>query len=112
MQSSPIAAVSDVLDRHVPNTATDLLPTTDSDRRDLAETLATVPDPRRRRGVRHRFTPLLAAVTCAMLAGSRSFAAICRRSFESPHSCQRGFAPARRACGGVAAGEGSGRSRR
>jgi predicted transposase YbfD/YdcC len=76
MTSSPIAAVSDVLSGHVLNTATDLAPATERDRRDLAETLADVPDPRRRRGVRHRFTPLLAAVTCAMLAGSRSFAAI------------------------------------
>jgi predicted transposase YbfD/YdcC len=76
MTSSPIAAVSDVLSSHVLNTATDLVPATECDRRDLAETLAVVPDPRRRRGVRHPFTPLLAAVTCAMLAGSRSFAAI------------------------------------
>jgi hypothetical protein len=76
MTSSPIAAVFDVVSSHVLSTATDLAPTTDCDRRDLAETLAAVPDPRRRRGVRHPFTPLLAAVTCAMLAGSRSFAAI------------------------------------
>jgi predicted transposase YbfD/YdcC len=76
MQSSPIAAVSDVLNSHVLNTATELAATTECDRRELAETLAAVPDPRRRRGVRHPFTPLLAAVTCAMLAGSRSFVAI------------------------------------
>src|SRR5512146_3273251 len=76
MSSSPIAAVSDVLPSHVLNTADELAPTTECDRRDLAETLAAVPDPRRRRGVRHPFTPLLAAVTCAMLGGSRSFAAI------------------------------------
>jgi predicted transposase YbfD/YdcC len=76
MPSSPIAAVSDVLNSHVPHTATELVPSTECDRRDLADTLAAVPDPRRRRGVRHPFTPLLAAVTCAMLAGSRSFAAI------------------------------------
>src|SRR5512142_2172731 len=76
MTSSPSAAVSDVLNSHVPNTATELIPTTECDRRDLSEMLAAVPDPRRRRGVRHPFTPLLAAVTCAMLAGSRSFAAI------------------------------------
>lgn len=76
MSSSPIAAVSDVLSSHAEITATALAPATERDRRDLAETLAVVPDPRRRRGVRHPFTPLLAAVTCAMLAGSRSFAAI------------------------------------
>ena len=76
MSSSPIAAVSDVLSSHVPHTASDYVPATACDRRDLAETLASVPDPRRRRGVRHPFAPLLAAVTCAMLAGSRTFAAI------------------------------------
>lgn len=74
--SSPIAAVSDVLRNCVLNTATEPTPATECDRRNLAEALAAVPDPRRRRGVRHLFTPLLAAVTCAMLAGSRSFAAI------------------------------------
>lgn len=76
MTSSPIPAVSVVRSGHVLSTATDLVPATGGDRQDLAEALATVPDPRRRRGVRHPFTPLLAAVTCAMLAGSRSFAAI------------------------------------
>lgn len=75
MSSSPIAAVSDVLDSHAARTATDLVPT-ECARRDLAATLAAVPDPRKRRGVRHPFAPLLAAVTCAMFAGSRSFAAI------------------------------------
>jgi predicted transposase YbfD/YdcC len=73
-----------MLSGHVPNTATDLVPATECDRRDLAETLAVVPDPRRRRGVRHPFTPLLAAVTCAMFAGSRSFAAICEWIADLP----------------------------
>ncbi len=68
----PIAPVCDVLDSH----ATSLTPATDRDLRSLLEVLAGVPDPRRRRGVRHQFTPLLAAVVAAMLAGSRSFAAI------------------------------------
>lgn len=76
MSSSPITAMSDVLNSHAGITATALAPATACDRRNLAETLAAVPDPRRRRGVRHPFTPLLAAVTCAMLAGSRSFTAI------------------------------------
>lgn len=76
MPSSPIAAVSDVLDSHVLNTATDLVPATERHRRDLAEILGSVPDPRHRRGVRHRFTPLLTAITCAMLAGSPSLTAI------------------------------------
>ncbi|HET9656031.1 MAG TPA: transposase family protein [Kineosporiaceae bacterium] len=65
-----------MLHSHVLDTAGSLTPATERDRRSLAATLAVVPDPRRRRGVRHAFTPLLTAVICAMLAGSRSFAAI------------------------------------
>jgi predicted transposase YbfD/YdcC len=76
MSSSPIAAVSDALRSHVSNTTTEPGAVSDRDRRTLADVLATVPDPRRRRGVRHPFTPLLAATVCAMLAGSRSVAAI------------------------------------
>ena len=38
--------------------------------------LAAVPDPRRRRGVRHRLVAVLAVAVCAVLAGARSFAAI------------------------------------
>lgn len=76
MSSSPIAAVLD--DLTGPLTGADVapLPLTDSDQRRLAEVLAAVPDPRRRQGVRHRFTPLLSAAVCAMLCGARSFAAI------------------------------------
>jgi predicted transposase YbfD/YdcC len=76
MTSSPIAAVLDDLRDQLP--ASDIHPSsfTDSDRRALAEALAAVPDPRRRRGVRYQFTPLLAAAVCAMLCGARSFAAI------------------------------------
>lgn len=42
----------------------------------LLELLSTVPDPRRRRGVRHRIDAILAAGIAAVLAGSRSFVAI------------------------------------
>jgi len=38
--------------------------------------LAQVPDPRGRQGRRHVFSAMLAAVTCAMLQGARSYAAI------------------------------------
>jgi hypothetical protein len=41
----------------------------------LAE-LAKVPDPRKRRGVRHSITTILALAVCAVLAGCRSFTAI------------------------------------
>ena len=35
--------------------------------------LATVPDPRARRGVRHQISAILALAACAVLAGCRSF---------------------------------------
>lgn len=38
--------------------------------------LARVPDPRKRRGVRHSITTVLAVAACAVLAGCRSFTAI------------------------------------
>lgn len=76
MPSSPIAAVLDELHDHLPIPDLHPFSLTDSDQRTLAEALAAVPDPRRRRGVRYRFTPLLSAAVCAMLCGARSFAAI------------------------------------
>jgi predicted transposase YbfD/YdcC len=76
MSSSPIAAVLDDLADRLPTRDAHSIPITDGDRRTLAEALAAVPDPRRRRGVRYRFTPLLSAAVCAMLCGARSFAAI------------------------------------
>jgi predicted transposase YbfD/YdcC len=42
----------------------------------LVEVLARVPDPRHRRGVRHGLVGIVAVAVCAVLAGSRSFAAI------------------------------------
>jgi hypothetical protein len=42
----------------------------------LMELLQKLPDPRKRRGVRHRQACLLAVAICACLAGCRSFAAI------------------------------------
>jgi predicted transposase YbfD/YdcC len=42
----------------------------------LLEVFALVPDPRKRRGVRHRLGVLLTLATCAVLAGARSYAAI------------------------------------
>jgi predicted transposase YbfD/YdcC len=42
----------------------------------LLPVLAAVPDPRARRGVRHRLTVILGLAVCAVLAGARSFTAI------------------------------------
>ena len=43
---------------------------------DLVAALATVPDPRARRGIRHRLVTVLALAVCAVLAGARSYVAI------------------------------------
>jgi predicted transposase YbfD/YdcC len=42
----------------------------------LLQVLAAVPDPRARRGVRHRLAVILGLAVCAVLAGARSFTAI------------------------------------
>lgn len=42
----------------------------------LPEALACVPDPRARRGVRHRLTVVVTAAVCAVVAGCRSYTAI------------------------------------
>jgi hypothetical protein len=47
-----------------------------SDRGRLLPMLAGVPDPRARRGVRHRLVVILGLAVCAVLAGARSFTAI------------------------------------
>ena len=47
-----------------------------SGRTRLPPVLAAVPDPRARRGVRHRLTVILGLAVCAVLAGARSFTAI------------------------------------
>jgi predicted transposase YbfD/YdcC len=47
-----------------------------SDRARLLPVLAAVPDPRARRGVRHRLAVILGLAVCAVLAGARSFTAI------------------------------------
>ncbi len=42
----------------------------------VLELLDQIPDPRARRGVRHRFAPVLAVAVAAVVAGARSFVAI------------------------------------
>jgi predicted transposase YbfD/YdcC len=92
MQSSPIAAVLDELHDRLPNSDTDPFPLTEGDRQTLVEVLAAVPDPRRRRGVRYRFTPLLSAAVCAMLCGARSFAAIVEWIADLPQPARTSLA--------------------
>jgi len=43
---------------------------------DLPAALAAVPDPRARRGIRHRLTVVVTAAICAVAAGYRSYTAI------------------------------------
>jgi predicted transposase YbfD/YdcC len=59
----------------------------DSQVASLVEVLATVPDPRARRGVRHRLVAVLAMSVCAVLGGMRSFAAIAQWARDSVESC-------------------------
>ncbi|HEY1916902.1 MAG TPA: transposase family protein [Streptosporangiaceae bacterium] len=49
----------------------------------LLDLLAQVPDPRKRRGRRHPLAGLLAVGVAAVIAGSRSFAAIGQAIFRS-----------------------------
>jgi DDE_Tnp_1-associated len=48
----------------------------DGERARLLPVLATIPDPRARRGVRHRLAVILGLPSCAVMAGARSFTAI------------------------------------
>lgn len=50
----------------------------------LVAHLATVPDPRDRRGVRHRLASLLSVAVCAVLAGAKSLAAIGEWAADAP----------------------------
>ncbi len=43
---------------------------------ELLELLRSLPDPRKRRGIRHRQANILAVAICATLSGMRSFVAI------------------------------------
>jgi predicted transposase YbfD/YdcC len=51
-------------------------PSLGQDRARLLPVLAAIPDPRARRGIRHRLTVILGLAVCAVLAGARSFTAI------------------------------------
>lgn len=74
-QSSPI----DALFRHLEPIGE--LP--DDSRKGLLAALESVPDPRKGRGVRHRFSAILFVSICAVLSGARSFAAIAEWAAET-----------------------------
>lgn len=70
MSSSPITLLC-------PNPATVLpVPAGTHDHARLLDALATVPDPRDRRGIRYRLANLLTLAVCAVAAGAVTFAAI------------------------------------
>ena len=64
----------------------------------LPEALAHVPDPRARRGVRHRLTVVVTAAVCAVVAGSRSYTAIAEWVADLPEqtASRLGIDPRRR----------------
>jgi predicted transposase YbfD/YdcC len=64
----------------------------------LLEVLAEVPDPRARRGVRHRLATVVAAAMCAVVAGYRSYTAIAEWVADLPDetAATLGMHPARR----------------
>ena len=57
-----------------------------TDRKRLLPVLAAVPDPRARRGVRHRLAVILGLAVCAVLAGARSFTAIAEWAADADRS--------------------------
>ena len=66
--SSPIATLS----RHLESVGEVAV----TARPGLLEVLDSVPDPRKKRGVRHRFGAILFVSICAVVSGAKSFAAI------------------------------------
>ena len=64
----------------------------------LPAALADLPDPRARRGVRHRLTVVVTAAACAVVAGYRSYAAIAEWVADAPDTTALalGIAPDRR----------------
>jgi len=75
--SSPIAMLS---------RQTEGLEITPELRPGLLEALDSVPDPRKKRGVRHRFGAILFISICAVLSGSKSFAAIAEWATDTADS--------------------------
>lgn len=80
VSSSPIAALS----RHLDSVEVPI-----ESSRSLLEVLESVPDPRKKRGVRHRFGALLFISICAVVSGAKSFAAIAEWSADTTNVALR-----------------------
>jgi hypothetical protein len=72
MPAAPLSPSSPALDQLA--AVADRLPPVSPTR--LLAASGRVPDPRKRRGVRHRLPVVLTLAACAVLAGARSFTAI------------------------------------
>lgn len=83
VSSSPIAALS----RHL----APLGEVAPRERGGLLEVLESVPDPRKKRGVRHRFSAILFVSVCAVVSGARSFAAIAEWAADAVEDTLRGM---------------------
>jgi predicted transposase YbfD/YdcC len=57
----------------------------------LLEVLESVPDPRKKRGVRHRFSAILFVSVCAVVSGAHSFAAIAEWAADAVEGTLRGM---------------------
>ena len=57
----------------------------------LLEVLESVPDPRKKRGVRHRFSVILFVSVCVVVSGARSFAAIAGWAADAVDDTLRGL---------------------
>jgi predicted transposase YbfD/YdcC len=57
----------------------------------LLPVLAAVPDPRARRGVRHKLAAILGLALCAVLAGARSFTAIAEWAADTDQATRDAF---------------------
>ncbi|WP_241841483.1 transposase family protein [Pseudofrankia sp. BMG5.36] len=73
MPAAPLSSPAHVLDQLAAATTAGGAPPAPPG---LLAVSARVPDPRKRRGVRHRLAAVLTLATCAVLAGARSFTAI------------------------------------
>lgn len=60
-------------------------------RRSLLDALESVPDPRKKRGVRHRFGAILFVSICAVVSGAKSFAAIAEWAADAAGDTLRGM---------------------
>jgi DDE_Tnp_1-associated len=70
------------------------LPLQAAEARHLLAYLATIPDPRQRRGRRHPLLAILAMAAAAVLTGARSVAAIAEWAADAPQPVRAALAPA------------------